>query len=169
MELNKKQVGALLKVIGKDTSRAILTNAHIDRYDDSYVLVATDGYVLVALKLGDDAEMLMGKNIRRSAIEKWYKLADGKSRLNTEELRHVSGSDYADNGSYDESEYPKWQNILPSGDAMGLDELTFNAEYAKNLQDLDGGEGLTYKLHGVLKAMVASNDSGTYVLMPKRK
>lgn len=169
MNLNKKQVGALLKVISKDTSRQALTNAHVDKWGDDYVLVATDGYVLCALQLGSDVWMLNGKNIRRSAIEKWYKLATGKDRLDTEALRHVSGSDYADNGGYDDSEYPKWQSLIPTSLADGSVDITFNAEYARTLQELDGSDGLTYELRGELGAMMANTGNGTYLLMPKRK
>lgn len=169
MNLNKKQVGALLKVISKDDSRPVLTTAKVDKWGDDVVLVATNGYILAALYLdSEEAGELVGKLVRRSAIEKWYKLATGKDRLTTEELVRVSSEDYGENGGYADYGYPDWTKVIPSGE-MESTSLAFDAEYAKALQDLDGAEGLNYTLNGILGAMVARNDRGTYVLMPRKK
>lgn len=169
MNLNKKQVGALLKVISKDDSRPVLTTAKVDKWGDDVVLVATDGYILCALYLdSEDASELVGKLIRRDAIEKWYKLATGKDRLTTQELVQVSASDYGDHNSYADYEYPDWTRVVPSGE-MESTSLAFNADFAKVLQDLDGEDGLKYTLNGLLGPMVARNERGVYVLMPRRK
>lgn len=167
INLNKKQVGALLKVMGKDESRAILTSVYIDKWGDDTVLVATNGYIMAILQLDpEDAEPLVGKMIRREAIERWYKLATGKSRLNTMELVQVSSDDYAQHGEYQTGEYPRWQSVVPSGVADGADEIAFNADLAKTLQDLDGSEGLMWTVYGKLRPLMANTDNGTYLVMP---
>lgn len=169
MNLNKKQVGALLKVISKDDSRPVLTTAKVDKWGDDIVLVATDGYVLVALQLDkEDGAELVGKLIRREAIERWYKLATGKSRLDTRELVEVSNEDYGQHGEYANYDYPQWQQLIKSHD-VEVGEIAFNADYAKVLQDLDGSDGLRYELNGSLAPMIANTERGTYVLMPRKK
>ena len=167
--MNKKQVNALLKVMGKDEMRPILASVYIDKWGDDTVMVATNGYVMAILPLDtEDAEPLVGKMIRREAIERWYKLATGKSRLNTMELVQVASEDYGRHGSYQEGNYPKWQSVVPSGVADGADTIAFNADLAKALQDLDGSEGLAWTVYGKLQPLVANTDNGTYLLMPKK-
>lgn len=169
IELNKKQVGALLKVMGKDEMRPILASVYIDRWHDDTVLVATNGYVMAMLPLdAEDAEELVGKMIRREAIERWYKLATGKSRLNTMELVQVASEDYGQHGSYNDGEYPAWRSVVPSGIADGADTIAFNADLAKVLQDLDGSDGLAWTVYGRLQPLMANADNGTYLLMPKK-
>ena len=167
--MNKKQVGALLKVMGKDEMRPILASVYIDKWGDDTVMVATNGYIMAILPLDtEDAEPLVGKMIRREAIERWYKLATGKSRLNTMELVQVASEDYGRHGSYQEGNYPKWQSVVPSGMADGADTIAFNADLAKALQDLDGSEGLEWKVYGKLQPLMANTDNGTYILMPRK-
>lgn len=167
--MNKKQVGALLKVISKDTTRPVLMCAKVDKWGDDTVLVATDGYVMAILQLDvEDAEEIVGKLIRRSAIERWYKLATGKDRLDTSELVRVSSDDYAVNGEYEQINYPDWTKVVPSGIADGANEIAFNAEYAKVLQDLDGGDGLAWTIYGKLQPLMANTERGTYLLMPRK-
>ena len=167
--MNKKQVGALLKVMGKDEMRPILASVYIDKWGDDTVMVATNGYVMAILQLDtEDAEPLVGKMIRREAIERWYKLATGKSRLNTMELVQVAAEDYGRHGSYQDGKYPTWQSVVPSGIADGADTIAFNADLAKTLQDLDGSEGLAWTVYGKLQPLMANTDNGTYLLMPKK-
>lgn len=167
IDLKKKQVGALLKVMGKDDMRPILASVYIDRWNDGIVMVATNGYVMAILPLDvEDAEPLVGKMIRREAIERWYKLATGKSRLNTMELVQIASDDYGQYGSYREGAYPQWTNVVPSGIADGAQEIGFNADLAKVLQDLDGNDGLAWTVYGKLQPLMASTDNGTYLLMP---
>ena len=167
--MNKKQVGALLKVMGKDESRAILNSVYIDKWGDDTVLVATDGYVMAILQLDpEDAEPLVGKMIRREAIERWYKLATGKSRLTTQELVEVASEDYGQHGSYQEGTFPDWTKVVPSGVADGAQEIGFNADLAKVLQDLDGSDGLLWTVYGRLQPLMANTSNGTYLLMPMK-
>lgn len=166
--MNKKQLGAFLKVMSKDDSRPILCTAKVDRYKDDLVMVATDGYVLAAVKLDEDARELEGKLIRRSALEKWYKLATGKSRLTSDELISVSSDDYGQNGGYQDGDYPQWQNLVPQTEPEGQDTMHFNADFFKTIQDLDGQNSVRVKLYGRLSPMVFETERGLYLAMPMK-
>lgn len=166
--MNKKQVGALLKVMSKDDMRPILCSGYVDKFRDEVVLVVTDGYKLAAVKMGDDAEELMGKMIRRSAIERWYKLATGKSRLTGEELVHVASDDYGQHGSYRDGNFPQWQGLVPNEEPEKQDTMHFNADFFKVVQDLDGADSLEVKLYGKLAPMVVDTERGYYMVMPMK-
>lgn len=170
LDLKKAQVGALLKVISKDEMRAVLTTAYVDKWGDDTVLIATNGYVMSILQLDvEDAEPLLGKMIRRDALEKWYKLATGKSRLTTQELVQVSNDDYAQHGSYESGEYVPWTKVVPTGITETVDAISFDANYAKVLQDLEDAEGMDWDVHGKLAPLVCNTDKGTYLLMPRKR
>lgn len=167
--MTKKQVGALLKVMAKDDLRPQLATAKVDKWGERTVLVATNGYVMAVLKLDtEDAKELVGRIIRREAIEIWYKLANGKSRLTTIELEAVSNQDFATHDGYLDIEYPNWVNVIPEGIPAGTKRICFNAEYAKILQDLEGNDGLDWTLYGEIKQMMAKVNENTYIMMPKK-
>lgn len=166
--MNKKQVGALLKVMSKDGMRPTLCTGYVDTLDGRTVLVVTDGYKLAAVYM-DGAEELVGKMIRREAIERWYKLATGKSRLDGEELLAVASEDYGQhNGYYDDSKYPEWQKLIPQGTTEPQEGMAFNAEYFKIMQDLDGADSLEVSLYGKLAPMVIRTERGLYMVMPMK-
>ena len=170
MNLNKKQVGAMLKIMSKDTTRPILNTGYITEYKDNTVLVFTDGYVLAVLKLDAEvAKPLLGEMVRRNSFEKWYKLATGKSRLDTEELVNIANDDYATNNGYQMGEYPNVFNILPTTEPEGQKVMSFNADYVKNVQDLFDSEGVTLELHGTLSPMVFKYDEHMAIVMPRKK
>lgn len=167
MQLKKTQVAALLKVISKDKDNEVFTTAKVDELDGKPVLVASNRRVLCALYLDEeDAQPLMGNVIRRESIERWYKLATGKSRLTTLELVDISNDDYAQYGSYADVEYPEWQRILPNGEASPQTVMTFDAEYAKILQDLDDSDSMSWDLHGVASPLKSETTNGVYILAP---
>lgn len=167
--MNKKQVGALLKVMGKDPLRPALSVGRVMKHDGRTVLAVTDGYKLAIVYM-DGAEEMFGKQVRRSAVEKWYKLATGKSRLTGEELVDVLAEDFADNNSYDDSNFPDITNILDKLDNAKVeqDAMTFNAEFMKIMQDLDGADNLSVELYGKLEPMVIRTDYGIYMVMPMK-
>lgn len=173
MNLTKKQVGALLKVMSKDTTRPVLCGVKVDKYLGKNVLVATDGYIMAVLGLGEiEAELSGNWIIRRDALERWYKLADGKSRLTERELLNVSRDDYTKNDGYLEGSYPDWQNMIMAkviSDRQPTESVKFNADYAKTLQDLSGDDGLEWSLGGTLGAMVAESNGNTYIMMPMKR
>lgn len=48
--MNKKQLGAFLKVMGKDDTRPALMVAKVDRYDGKLGIVAKNGNLRVSVK-----------------------------------------------------------------------------------------------------------------------
>lgn len=162
--MNRKQVNAFLKVMSKDVTRPVLCSTLVDKFNDKPVLVVTDGYILAAVYMEDVDDSYIGKRITRAAIERWYKLADGKSRLTGETIQELMEDD-VHNGRDMYGDYPKWQGIVPK-ETGAVDTIAFNADFAKTLQDLNGKEGLTYKLSGKMGAMVADTDVAFAMLMP---
>lgn len=165
--MNKKQVAAFLKIMSKDDSRPVLCTAYVDKFEDRVVLVATDAYRLSAVYLeGDEAEELVGKLIRRTAIERWYKLATGKSRLTAEELKVVANEDVALNGGEFDGKYPEWQKLVPTTELDGQKKMAFNAEFFKAVQDLNDTENVTVELRGILAPMVVRSNVSYSMVMP---
>lgn len=164
--MNKKQVAALLKVISKDTMRPALTNVVIDKWNDDVYMIATNAYCMALMKLDDEAEQFVGQVLRRTAIERWYKLAGSKDTLTAETLPELFNDDYSQNGSY--SEYPAfpWAKVMPDAVRASTSVITFNGEYSKVLQELDGSDMLTYSLGNDIDAMIAETERGIYILMP---
>ena len=170
--MDRKQVNAFLKVMSKDKTRPVLCSAYIDEYKGKGVLVATDGYVLVAVRLEDIEQDHIGKRVSREAVERWYKLADGRSRLSGADLQEMMEFDQF-NKSYLDGVYPQWQQLVPSKvdvDAFISDtSISFNANYAKILQDVRGIDCLTLKMYGKLAPMVHEDETGLYILMPMKE
>lgn len=160
--MNKKQVGAFLKIIAKDNIRPILTNATVSRYNDRLVLVGTDGQKFAAIYI-EDAERLEGKLIPREALEVWYKLATGKSRLTGQEIVDKLSKDAKD------GQFPSWQKLIPKGDTVPQTTMRFNADFFKIMQDLTGNADMTVKLYGEVHPMVIESEDGVYVVMPMKK
>jgi len=166
--MNRKQVYNFLKVMMKDKSRAGLEVAYVDDLYGKPVLVATDGYILTAVYLGEEAKDYVGKRISREAIEKWYKLADGKSRLTAESLQDLMEDD-AHNGWQPVGEYPKWQQLIPSTDSAMQDmSMAFNADFVKVVQDLNNSQGVHIKLYGKLAPMVIDDEVSFSLIMPMK-
>lgn len=169
LNLNKKQVSALLKIMSKDDSRPVLCTAIISEYKGDVVLAVTDGYQLTALKLdAEDAQPLLGKMVRRNSFEKWYKLATGKSRLTTQELVNIFNDDVASNGGEFEGNYPEWQKFIPTGETQDQQIMSFNPDFFKNVVDIYDSKGVVVKLYGKLSPMVVENEAGVSVVMPMK-
>ena len=162
--MNKKQVGALLKVMSKDTMRPALRNLYIDEYNGRTVVVATNGYILTAVNIDIEPEHV-GKSIKREAIEVWYKLATARNKLDGDALAELASNA----ANLSNLTYPEWEKLLPDGYVSGATTMKFNADYAKTLQDLSGEEGLAWKLYGTISPMVATTDNGLYVMMPMKQ
>lgn len=160
--LNKRQVGALLKVISADTARPVLTELAIttDKTGQA-VLVATDGYVMAALPAGELSD-LKGKTITRDSLTRWYKLAAARDTLKVAELRDMAGDP--------SGEYPAWEQQLNNMTPGAVDQLLVNPDYLKVMEQLAGDLGrsktLTYTFHGVYGALVAEHNGARYVVMP---
>ena len=166
MKLTKKQVNALLKVMYKDKDRKALTGLSVSRYGDDIVAVASNGHGLAALYLdAGEAEKIVTLKLRRDALETWYKLAQTRDTLDTAGLVKLFDDDYQRHGSYMDAEYPDWTQLLDITNEKPS-EITFNADIAKQLQELDGGNSLKYRVNGYLKPMIAYNERGIYMLAP---
>lgn len=165
--MNKKQLGAFLKVVSKDTTRPILTCAYVDEYNGKAVLVGTDSYKLTAVYIdGEVDEEIKGKMIRRESLERWYKLATGKSRLTADELKQVSSEDYTMNGDYMYGTYPKWQPLVAELKNEPQSSMKFNAEFFKIVQDLNKAEHIEVVFNGILSPMVIDTEVAYSVVMP---
>jgi len=162
--MNRKQVNAFLKVMSKDTSRPVLCTTLVDEFNGKRGLVTTDSYVLTIVYLDDVDDSHVGKRISREAIEKWYKLADGKSRLTGESLQELMEDD-VHNGRELYGKYPEWQKLVPS-ETSAIDTIAFNADFAKIVQDINGTVGVTMKLTGKLGAMIVETDTSYSLIMP---
>lgn len=160
--MNKPQVKALLEVISSDEARPVLTHAMIDILENNMVLVATDSYKLaaVALSTTEDDRTHVGKFISRELLTKWYKLANTKDILSTQELLDMAKTD-------ESMKFPKWQSLLEQQKAQSTSSITFNAQYALTLEKL-AGQPLSYKLHGDMGAMRANINDSVYLLMPMK-
>lgn len=169
--MNRKQVNAFLKIMSKDTIRPVLCSAYIDKWNGNNVIVATDGYMLTALKFDDIDDQYVGKRISREAIEKWYKLADGKSRFTGEIIQELMEDD-VHNARNMSDEYPKWQQLMPSlvdTDAFIKDtSISFNADFTKIAQDLLNSGSVTMKLYGKLSPMIIDNEVAMIMIMPMK-
>lgn len=167
--MNKKQLTAFLKVVGKDKDIPALTMAHIGTYKDRAVLVGTNKAVAAVVYLDEDALELVGKTIRRDALELWNRAATGKSRLTGEELKEVVRQDYALHNGYYSGEYPKVLQIVEKCDTLEVspqERMTFNGEYFKVIQDLTGEPDLTFSLYGEALPMVSRTEMGVFIVMP---
>ena len=169
--MNRKQVNAFLKIMAKDKTRPVLNSAYVDELNGKMVLVATDGYVLTAVYIGEEARDYLGKRVTREAVERWYKLADGKSRLTGETLQELMEDDQY-NSRYLDGKYPEWKRLMPTeADTSGFIQdmtISFNPNYVKMVQDLNGSEGVKMRLYGKLAPMVIESEVSLSVVMPMK-
>ena len=172
MAMNRKQVNAFLKIMSKDKMRPVLCSAYVDELDGKMVLVATDGYVLTAVYLGEEARDYLGKRVTRESVERWYKLADGKSRLTGETLQELMEDDQH-NSREPSGNYPEWKRLMPTvadTDAFVRDmTISFNTDYVKMVQDLNGEDGVKMRLYGKLAPMVIESEVSLSVVMPMKE
>ena len=167
--MNRKQVGVFLKIMMKDKTRPALECGYIDKLNGKHVIVATDGYVLTAVYLDDLSEDYIGKKVTRASIEKWYKLADGRSRFTAETIQELMEDDVREVRQV-EGNYPDWQKLIPVTADVNqfISDMTiaFNADFVKLAQDLSGQPNIKLKLYGKLSPLVAESDTGITLIMP---
>ena len=165
-KMNRKQVKAFLKVLSADKSRTI-SSAYVDEYKDKTVLVGTDGYILGAVYLDDGAKALVGKMVRRDALERWYNLADSKSNLDSVELAKMIIEKENAHGNASIGEYPAWKTIIPTtkDDDFAM-AMSLDASLMKTIQDLDGGKYLKLEFFEKNTPVIAKSENGTYIICP---
>lgn len=160
LALTRKQMKAFLNVMAKDEARPALCRASVEIYDGEPVLVATNGYMLAALKLGDECSGAVGLCVMRKELIKWYKLAERKDIFTEEQLLEILEEN--------DVEFPKWQKAIPPIEsAEGVERLSFNGAYANTLEILNDCP-LEFVMHGRVGALVAENSKAILVLMPLR-
>lgn len=162
LELTKKQVGAIIKVLEADRdARPLLSYMMIDKKPDSTDMVAivTDGFVMAVLNTGYTTEEhteLVGKGVPVDAFKRWYVTAKAKDAYTAENI------------AQDITDLPQpiipWQRPIPETPAP-IDLVALNPAYMKNLQDIAGGP-LYYTTYGKDKPVVAERNGNRYLVMP---
>jgi hypothetical protein len=160
MELNKKQVKALLDIIPNGVhEQAVLKTLYIDTYMGKTVAVATNGDVLVAIEASALASHV-GKFMLRDELLKWYKLASTRSILTSVEIASLLVED--------DMKYPNWQVLISNLTPQPSTTVDVNPSYLVKMEEL-AGESLRWTMHGDVKPYIASNEVGKYVVMPLKK
>jgi hypothetical protein len=151
--MKKQQVKAILDMT-KNIYREPLECLQVDLYNGRPVLVATDGYILIAMYADASLVDKVGYCMKRKNLEIWYKLASGKSVFGTNDL------DLEKN-----DRFPKWQEIIKNTERKEAKTIGFDSKLASRLETI-AGEQLYYKLSGDGGAMIANTDNGLFLLMP---
>lgn len=160
--MNRKQIGALLKIASKDASRPVLTSVHVDVYEGKTCLVATDGYIL-AMRYLEGIDSHVGETIPRKLMERWYKLADNKSWFDAETVDEMfTDKDYKPS----DYKYPNYKSLIPTSNHSTNRRVNFNAELALALQKVSGKPGLEWEFYGEREPITAKDETGIYLLMP---
>lgn len=161
MNLRRKQIKALLDVMGSDKTREPLTRCVIDKLDDQYYLVATDGYKLVALKLKSEinGEALENRHIKRNDLITYYKLADTNSVFNEQTIAELSKMTLSG-----DQKFPMWQDVYKSIIAKQnpKDNILFNANYLITMQILNDNIPINYKIS---ELALFNNENNIYIVM----
>lgn len=161
MNLTKKQVKAFLEILSSDNVHPILTQASIELYNDVTHLVATDSYKLVAIPVNGVSDMI-GKRISREDIVKWYKLASNKDRFTDENVRELATLNPEEHGKY-----PKWQDLVPTGEKTAFTQTILNVNYLMTIQNLFEVPGLTLEFYGdKFGPVVVRNNGMLGLIMP---
>lgn len=163
--MNKKRLTAFVKMIYKDDDRPALCNALIDRIKGRTCLVGSNG-VMMAIVWMDGLDDYVGKQISRIDLEAKAKamggrVADVLTVFDIEELVNI--------GRKVDTEYPNYMSIISpylDGEPVGQPQMRFNAEFFKQVQDLDGDKFLVVDLYGETKPMVFKSERGIYIVMP---
>lgn len=154
MNLTKSQVKQILDMLKINEHISAIYQAWWTKIDDQSYFVATDSYTMVLLK----TDTYNNGVVSFDDLNRWYKLADGKSRLNDVEA--------VDLATDKKIEPPKIEQLIKV-DSAPIDELGFNATYALRLEKI-AGESLRYTLTGKTNPMIAETTTGKFILMPLR-
>lgn len=114
----------------------------------------------------DGLDDYVGKQISRIDLEAKAKsmggrVADVLTVFDIEELVNV--------GRKVETTYPDYMSIISpylDREPVGQPQMRFNAEFFKQVQDLDGEKFLVVDLYGEQKPMVFKSERGIYIVMP---
>lgn len=160
MNLSRRQVKALLDVVSADEMRPILCRAEVQLFEDRPYLVATNSYMLAAIKLPEAFTDLVGHSITRQDLVKWYKLATGRDQFTEDNVRELA--------TVHDGKYPEWQRLVPTGEAVPMSSMVFNADYCATMQVLADTKGLEWKYFGALAPMLAKTADKILIVMPMK-
>nr|DAV61453.1 MAG TPA: DNA polymerase III subunit beta [Caudoviricetes sp.] len=163
--MNKKQLGAFLKVVYKGKDRPALTNILIDRIKGRTCLVGTNGVILAAVFV-DGLDEWVGRQIARIDLEASYKAMTSRvsDLFGASEVAEIM-----DNGRNVTTKFPDYMSIITpylEGEPVGQARMSFNADFFKLVQDINGEGNITVDLHGEIKPMVFKSERGIYIVMP---
>lgn len=163
--MNKKQLGAFLKVVYKGKDRPALTNILIDRIKGKTCLVGTNGVMLAAVFI-DGLDEWVGRQIARIDLEASYKAMTSRvsDLFGANEVAEIM-----DNGRNVTTKFPDYMSLINpylEGEPTGQARMRFNADFFKVVQDLNGEDSLTINLYGETKPMVFKSERGIYIVMP---
>ena len=163
--MNKKQLGAFLKVVYKGKDRPALTNILIDRIRGKTCLVGTNGVMLAAVFV-DGLDEWVGRQIARIDLDAAHKAMTSRvsDLLGANEVAEIM-----DNGRNVTTKFPDYMSLITpylEGEPVGQARMRFNADFFKVIQDIDGEGSLTIDLYGERKPMVFKSERGIYIVMP---
>lgn len=163
--MNKKQLGAFLKVVYKGKDRPALTNILVDRIKGKTCLVSTNG-VMLAVVFVDGLDEWVGRQIARIDLEASYKAMTSRvsDLFGANEVAEIM-----DNGRNVTTKFPEYMSLITpylEGEPIGQARMRFNADFFKVIQDLNGEDNLTINLYGETKPMVFKSERGIYIVMP---
>ena len=163
--MNKKQLGAFLKVVYKDKDRPALASILIDRVKGKTCLVGTNGVMLAAVFV-DDLDEWVGRQIARIDLEASHRAMTSRASdlFGANEVAEIM-----DNGRNVTTKFPGYMSLITpylEGEPVGQARMRFNADFFKVIQDLDGEGNLTVNLYGETKPMVFKSERGIYIVMP---
>ena len=163
--MNKKQLGAFLKVVYKGKDRPALTNILIDRIKGKTCLVGTNGVMLAAVFV-DGLDEWVGRQIARIDLEASHKAMTSRvsDLFGANEVAEIM-----DNGRNVTTKFPDYMSLITpylEGEPTGQARMRFNADFFKVIQDLNSEDSLTINLYGETKPMVFKSERGIYIVMP---
>ncbi|WOI85961.1 beta clamp domain-containing protein [Rhodococcus qingshengii] len=159
MNLTKKQVGALLKVVSADDTRPVIETLYITERDGTPVAVATDGFKAAILD-APELKSVVGKCVKWVELIKWYKLAGMRDLLDdTAILTMVSELDGV---------YPDIFKQIPTVDPSPMSAISVNPNYLVTMEVLSADNSLVWNVYGNGAPMVTTSEVGTLVVMPLR-
>lgn len=166
--ISQKQIKALLKVMWHDETRPVLASL---AFKDK-ALVATDGYVLVALNIESDWQDRYGGDekgdyiVPMQKLKDWCKTHTSKAELSVEELW-----DMAEQLDY----YPEWRRLseveVSKEVRNGIfPQPLFNTALLGTVMNVFLNEHMTMSIYGEKTPLKLSNNKGDIALvMPLAK
>lgn len=165
--MNSNTLKALLLIAGKKDVRYYLNGILIDHV--KRVAVATNGAMLMVIKLAADDEVNASAIIPRELAEKAVKIGDGTLSISVDGMIKLGGL----SAKGVDGRYPDWLRVVPettSGVAGHYNhELTNTIQKAAALVLGTKNYVIHLNQNGDGAAMVAIGDEGLAVVMPMRE